>query len=173
MISDKMVKAINGQITKEFYSAYLYLSMEPILRTWPCRGLRTGCASQATGGDRARNDPLQLRCRAQRPCGAGWRSTPRRSSLLRRLRCSRNRWRTSKSLLHQLARSREPAVTEKDHATRAMLDWFVKEQVEEEASAQLMVDRLKRLKDAPAALEMLDRELAGRSFAMPSPLAGK
>jgi len=51
---------------------------------------------------------------------------------------------------------------EKDHAAGIMLQWFVTEQVEEEDSAQTIVDTLERIGDAGHGLIMLDRELGRR-----------
>jgi ferritin len=59
------------------------------------------------------------------------------------------------------------AIKEKDHAANAFLQWFVTEQVEEEASAQEIRDKLKLIGDNAAALFMIDQELAGR----PAPAA--
>ena len=54
------------------------------------------------------------------------------------------------------------AEAEKDHATNAFLQWFVTEQVEEEKSADEIVQKLKRISDAPGGLYMLDKELGQR-----------
>jgi len=54
---------------------------------------------------------------------------------------------------------------ENDSATEIMLQWFITEQIEEEASADEIVQKLKLMKDAPGALFMLDRELGQRGAA--------
>ena len=54
------------------------------------------------------------------------------------------------------------AIKEKDHATFEMLQWFVKEQVEEEANAALIVDKIKTVGDIPGHLLCLDHELSKR-----------
>ncbi len=59
------------------------------------------------------------------------------------------------------------ALKENDHATHAMLEWFVTEQVEEEANASTIVDQLKLVEGAPGGLFLLDREMAQRT--MPAP----
>lgn len=56
------------------------------------------------------------------------------------------------------------AVKENDHSTNTMLQWFVNEQVEEEATADELVQRLKLVQDSPGALYMLDADLSKRSF---------
>lgn len=50
----------------------------------------------------------------------------------------------------------------KDYATEAFLQWFVNEQVEEEAQLEPIVHRLKVVGDHAPALFMVDRELAAR-----------
>ena len=55
------------------------------------------------------------------------------------------------------------SLSEKDHAANTFLQWFVAEQVEEEATAQEIRDKLKLVDDNPAALFMMDRELRQRT----------
>ncbi|MDZ7618604.1 MAG: ferritin [Patescibacteria group bacterium] len=59
------------------------------------------------------------------------------------------------------------ALAEKDHAAANFLQWFVNEQVEEEATARAICDKLKLVGDYGPALLMMDAELAGR----PAPAA--
>ncbi|MEA3508811.1 MAG: ferritin [Synergistota bacterium] len=54
------------------------------------------------------------------------------------------------------------AVKEKDYAAQAFLQWFVNEQVEEEASVDEVVQKLKMVGDSKNGLFMIDRELAAR-----------
>jgi ferritin len=63
------------------------------------------------------------------------------------------------------------ALEEKDHATNAFLQWFINEQVEEEASANDIIRKLKLMKDAPGGLYLLDQELAARTLALPTDTA--
>jgi ferritin len=56
------------------------------------------------------------------------------------------------------------AEKEGDYAAKVLLDWFVKEQVEEEASASSIVQLLERIQDSGSGLIMLDRELGKREF---------
>jgi ferritin len=56
------------------------------------------------------------------------------------------------------------AIEEKDHATKGFLQWFVDEQVEEEANAQEIIDTLKLIKGEGNGLFMIDRELKQRVF---------
>jgi ferritin len=56
------------------------------------------------------------------------------------------------------------AVEEKDYATESMLRWFIDEQVEEEETAQSLIDALKMIKDNGFGLYTLDKELASRVY---------
>ena len=62
---------------------------------------------------------------------------------------------------------------ENDYATQSMLKWFIDEQVEEEETAQTIIDNLKMIKDNGYGLYMLDKELGARSYTQAAPLAGK
>ncbi len=59
------------------------------------------------------------------------------------------------------------ATDEQDYATQSFLQWFVNEQVEEEAAASKIVEDLRMIGDDKPALLVLDRELAGRQPAEP------
>ena len=56
----------------------------------------------------------------------------------------------------------------KDHATNSVLQWFVSEQVEEESSADEVVQSLTLNKNNPGGLFMIDKELAQRAFVPPT-----
>ena len=54
------------------------------------------------------------------------------------------------------------ARAESDHATDVFLEWFVSEQVEEEANARAVIDQLKMVEGNKNGIFLIDRELAGR-----------
>ena len=56
------------------------------------------------------------------------------------------------------------ALAENDHSTNTFLQWFVAEQVEEEAAADDLVHKLKRIGDNASGLFLLDQELQKREF---------
>ena len=60
------------------------------------------------------------------------------------------------------------AIEEKDHAANMFLQWFVNEQVEEEGSADAIVQKLKLMADAPGGLYMLDNQMGQRVFTPPA-----
>jgi len=56
------------------------------------------------------------------------------------------------------------SLQEKDHASNNLLQWYIAEQVEEEANAQLILGHLKRIGESKDGLFMLDKELSVRVF---------
>ncbi len=60
------------------------------------------------------------------------------------------------------------AIELKDHATNNFLQWFVAEQVEEEASADDLVQKLTLLGGTGPTLYMLDQQLATRVYTPPA-----
>ena len=55
-----------------------------------------------------------------------------------------------------------------DAATQNMLNWFVTEQVEEEESAQKLIDALTFIGDYGYGIYMFDKELAARTYTAPA-----
>ena len=64
------------------------------------------------------------------------------------------------------------SLKEKDHTTNGHMQWFLNEQIEEEANALGIYQQLKMANSAPQVLLMLDRELAQRVFVDPNAPAG-
>jgi len=62
----------------------------------------------------------------------------------------------------------DAAYSVKDFRTMQFLDWFVKEQGEEETNADNLVKKYALFGDDPKSLYMLDNELAGRVYSAPS-----
>ena len=60
------------------------------------------------------------------------------------------------------------AKSENDYATDVFLQWFVTEQVEEEDSANDVIQQIKMVGEAEGGLFMLDRELGQRTFTAPA-----
>lgn len=63
------------------------------------------------------------------------------------------------------------ALKEKDHASNNFLQWFVSEQVEEEASVDAVVQKLKLIGSDGGGLFLIDQELAQRVFTPPAAAA--
>ena len=63
------------------------------------------------------------------------------------------------------------ATQENDYATASMLKWFIDEQVEEEATAQGLIDNFKMIQGNGFGLYLIDKALKARTYSVPSPLA--
>ena len=173
MISEKMQGAINAQVNAELYSAYLYLSMSAWFEAENLPGMAAWMQAQA---QEETVHAMKL---------YGYVHEARGRATLAPIEGPPGEW-DSPLAVFEAAFAHEQKVTglidglvdlaiaEKDHATQIMLQWFVTEQVEEEASADQVVQQLKRIGDSPNALAMLDRELGQRPalFSIPATEGG-
>lgn len=161
-LNDRMLSELNSQINAELYSAYLYLSMCAWFEDQNLSGFATWMKAQATEevthamklfdycADRGGRVVLDAIEKPQVEWG----------SPLEVFEAVYAHERHVTSLINGLV---DTAIETGDHATRTMLDWFVSEQVEEEASADAVLQHLVMLEDAPAGLlYMLDREMGQR-----------
>ncbi|SDK13593.1 ferritin [Natronincola ferrireducens] len=60
------------------------------------------------------------------------------------------------------------AIQEKNYAAVSFLNWFIDEQVEEEAMMTTIINKIKRIGENSHAIYMLDNELAQRTFTPPA-----
>lgn len=161
MLSKKMQEGINAQINAELYSAYIYLSMAAYFEANDFPGMAAWMRAQANEEVAhamkffehvvERDGRVTLSAIDAPP--TDWDSP---------LAVFENAYKHEQhvtSLIHELV---ELSDQEKDYPSRTLLDWFVDEQVEEEASASAIVARLKMVGDSGAALLMLDKELGSR-----------
>ena len=168
MISEKMQNALNAQINAELYSAYLYLAMSACFEAENLPGMAAWMQAQA---QEEMVHAMKLYHYAHEARGrvtlapiegppAHW------DGPLAVFEAAFAHEQKVTGLIHGLV---DLAIAERDHATNIMLQWFVTEQVEEEASADQVVQQLKRIGDSPQGLAMLDRELGLRPapFAIP------
>jgi ferritin len=164
MLSEKMQVALNAQINAELQSAYLYLSMAAYFHAQNFPGFANWMhvqdyeerihAMKIYDFIVARNGRVSLR--ALDSPQVEW------ASPLSAFEDSYKHEQHVTSLIHGLV---EMARSENDHATISFLQWFVDEQVEEEASVDAVVQDLKRAGESAQILFLLDRELAGRTAA--------
>ena len=161
MISKKMQEAINEQINAELYSAYLYLSMSAYCAENTYKGFAHWLDVQAKEEySHAMKFYSYLLDR-----GA--------SVELKSIDAPKGKFNSMVELFEQvLAHEKhvtalinklyELALKEKDFATQIMLQWFIEEQVEEEANASEILEKLKMLGDRPGAVLYLDKSMAKR-----------
>ena len=160
-ISKKMQEALNKQINAELYSAYLYLSVVAYFESMSLSGFAHWMKEQAKEEIEhamkifnyvfERGGEVKL-TEIDKP-KANWDSP---------LAAFENAYKHEQhvtALIHKLL---DKARAEKDHATDVFLHWFVEEQVEEEASAQEIVEKLKMIGSMKPALIVLDKKLGKR-----------
>jgi ferritin len=166
MMTKKMEQAINQQINAELYSSYLYLAMAAWFTTQNLKGFVNWLKCQALeelyhavklyGFLETRSARPHLEAVAQP--ALEWGSAEEAFAEV----CQHEQ--KVSALINNLVNI---ALEEKDHASNAFLQWFVNEQVEEEASAQEILEKLKLAAGQGAAVLMIDQELGGRVFTVP------
>ncbi len=167
MINNKMADAINAQINAEWYSSYLYISMAAYFDSTGLKGFSNWMRVQAQEEDfHAKKFFDYLLSRQGQVVLTSIDAPPIEwSSPLAAFEAVYEHEQKVTALIHALVGL---AHEEKDFASVAMLQWFVTEQVEEEANADDLVQKLKRIGDNSGGLFMLDRELATRVFTAPA-----
>ena len=167
MLSEKMEAALNKQINAEMYSSYLYLSMSAYFESIDL----TGCAAWMKG--QAQEEMFHAMKLYDFVNERGGRV------ILTAIEQPKSEWDSAldvfeNTLSHeQLVTSLinglvDLALEERDHATNIFLQWFVSEQVEEEATAGGILNKLKLIGNDPAGLFALDQELGQRVFTPPA-----
>ncbi len=167
MLSPKMETALNGQINAEYYSSYLYLSMAAYFDSISLQGFANWMRIQNQEEmfhtlkffDFVAERGSRVTLTAIEAPETQW------DSPLAAFEATLAHEQHVTGLVNKLV---DLAVEESDHATNNFLQWFVGEQVEEEATADGLVQQLRLMKDAPGGLFMMDRELAGRVFTPPA-----
>ena len=161
MLSKKLQDAMNEQIKNELYSAYLYLSMSAYCEEANLPGFAHWMRLQAQeeeahamkfyGFIYERGGRVVLQAIDQPPVEFQSPRAVFEQTLEHEQKVT--------AMIHDLYAL---AVQEKDYASQIFLQWFVTEQVEEEASATQILETLKMIGDKGHALIMLDRQLGSR-----------
>jgi ferritin len=171
MLSDLLIKALNGQLNVEFYSAYLYLSMSAYADRAGYRGVANWLFVQAQE-ERAHAVHLYRHILER---GA--------SPSLTEVKAPPAFWPGIKELFENVLSHEQGvsewinsiaslAVQEKDHATYNFILWYVNEQIEEEKNAGDILAKLNLMGNNTALLFHLDSELATRTYTDPFAGAG-
>lgn len=166
MIHEEMEKAINEQINAELYSAYLYLSMSAYFESISLKGfahwMRIQTMEEQTHAKRFYDYLIDRGGRV----------------VLSEIKAPPVQWDSPLSVFEHVL-EHEQYVTSlinnlvdlsiklKDHATNSFLKWFVDEQVEEESSADEIIQSLRLNENNPGGLFLIDKDLAQRTFIPP------
>lgn len=167
MISEKMTQALNDQLNREMYSAYLYMSMSNHCNEIGLKGFANWFMVQYHEEMfHAMKIYEYIQRQGARVALAAVEAPPAEfASPLDMF---------TQTLAHEQFITRsindlmEIAIADKDHATQIFLEWYVTEQVEEEENDNDIIAQLKLIGDNPQGLMMLDRELAGRAATVPT-----
>ncbi|PTL37552.1 ferritin [Alkalicoccus saliphilus] len=166
MLSKKLTEALNEQMNYEFYSAHVYLATAAYCSAESLDGFANFFLVQSVEerfhamkfynfindmGDRAEISGMD------HPSNTF-------NSVLETFEKSLEHEKEVTRRIYHLA---DLAMDEREHATMTFLNWFIEEQVEEEASFDTLIQRLKRIGEDKNAFEMLDSELAKRTFTPP------
>ena len=165
-ISKKMEEAINAQINAELYSAYLYLAMSyqadylkfPGVANWLNIQYQEELAHAIGFMTYLQNRGGCVQLRAIDAPPKSWADV----AAMFQMTCEHEASVTA--LINKLAAL---AVEEKDFAASQFLNWYVREQVEEESTADKILTELKRAMKSSEAMLILDRELGTRTFVAP------
>ncbi len=162
MLSEKMQQAINDQINAEMFSSYIYLAMVAYFEDQNFSGFATWMRMQSNEETIhamklydyiiERQGTVVLQAIDAPP--ATWESP------LAAFEAAFEHEQYISGRINDLVTL---ARAENDHATDSFLQWFVDEQVEEEASVDAVVQDMRRVADFPPGLLMMDRELGQRT----------
>jgi ferritin len=161
MLNEKIQGAFNRQINAELFSSYLYLSMSAWLETQGLRGMAHWMRMQVQEEDLHAKKFIdfinerdgQVLLTAIEGPQTEW-SSP--------LQVFEDAYEHETKITGMISNLVDLALGERDHAANSVLQWFVNEQVEEEASTQEIRDKLRLAGDSGAVLYMIDQELAQR-----------
>jgi len=161
MINEKMQGAINRQINREFYSAYLYLSMASYFEWVNLKGFAHWMRFQSKEEiEHAMKLYDYLVKRRGRVFLSEIESPP--SEWKSPLAAFEQTYKHEKNVTEMINRLVKLAKKESDPATEVFLQWFISEQAEEEKSSNEILQRLKLTGDAHDELFILDQELSKR-----------
>jgi len=161
MISKKMAKAINAQINREFYSAFLYLAMAEDAMAKGFKGA-AGWFNVQFGEEQGhamkfakylQEQGVKVELDALAGPKTEWKDL---------LEMFKDALAHEKKVTAWISEINDLAVTEKDYATQNVLQWFINEQVEEEANANDVIWMLDMSAGSKGALFMADKTLGKR-----------
>ena len=167
MLDKKVVELLNQQINKEFYSAYLYLDFSSFYKDKGLDGFANWYQVQAQEErDHAMLFYQYLHNNNVRPVleAVDKPSVPM-ENLKDPLEAGLRHEEYVTGLIHNIYAAAQEV---RDFRTTQFLDWFVKEQGEEETNAHDLITKMELFGSDPRGLYMVDSELAARTYAAPT-----
>ena len=167
MLNEKVTALLNTQVNKEFYSAYLYLDFSNYYESKGLSGFANWYKVQA----QEERDHAMLFYQYLHNNGAKValeaidKPDVKLEGLMDALKAGLEHEEYVTSLIHTLYAAAHDV---NDFRTTQFLDWFIKEQGEEEKNAQALITKMEIFGTDPKSLYMLDAELKARVYAPPS-----
>lgn len=163
MISDKIRDIINSQINKEFYSAYLYLAMSAYFSDVGLYGFSHWTEVQA----REEIDHGMILFEYVLNRKSKIELKPLEAPILEMngpIEVFEQIYQQEKSITSSLDCLLNLSDKECDLATRNFIDWYLKEQIDEENAILRIISKLKTFGTEKSALYLIDRELGLREY---------
>lgn len=163
MLNKKVLNAINEQINAEIWSGYMYLAMSSYFAAEGLNGfanwMRVQWQEELSHALKFFDYLIE---RGEQPILKPITEVPEKwDSPMHAMQETLKHEQHVTALINNLM---DIAIAEKDHATKSMLNWYVDEQVEEEANAQEIIDSLSLISQSGNGIYMLDKELKTRAF---------
>lgn len=165
MISSSMAALISAQINREFYSAYFYLGLSARAEATNLKG--AAAWFMAKHDEEMSHAMKMYRYLIDQDATVELAEVPAPEEVgddvLALFEHTLEHERAVTRWIHDMV---DHALSEKDHATNIFLQWFVTEQIEEEATVGDIVGRLKLFGDQGHGLLLIDNELAASAARM-------
>ena len=167
MLNKEVSRLLNQQINKELYSAYLYLDFSIFYEAQGLDGFANWYMIQAQEErDHAMLFLQYLQNNGEKvTLDAVAKPDKAMETLMDPLKYGLEHEQYVTSLINDIYAA---AYAEKDFRTMQFLDWFVKEQLEEEKNADDMIKKMELFGSDPKGLYSLDAEYATRIYTAPS-----
>lgn len=167
MLSEKLLKAINDQVNFEFYSSYTYLAMAAFAESLDLSGFANFFKVQAE--EELFHAMKFYDYIFQKDGMVKLEQIPEPSNDYKDIvDVFQKGYEHEQLVTSRIYKIADIASDEREHATMSLLNWFIDEQVEEENTFNSLLKKVKRCQNNPAALYMLDDELAARVFTPPA-----
>ena len=167
MAESKVEKLLNEQVTKEFYSAYLYLDFANYYNEKGLKGYQNWFEIQAK--EELDHALLFIQYMQKNDMkvtlGAIDKPDKKFKDFIEPLKASLEHEKYVTDLIHKIYAEAQKA---NDFRCTQFLDWFVKEQGEEEDNARTNIQRAELFGNDPKTLYQLDQEMQARVYAAPS-----
>ncbi len=164
MIKENILKSLNKQFNAELFASYQYLAMSAYFESQNLNGfanwMKVQSQEEYSHGMKFYSYILQVNGKVEflkiDPPKGGWKSVQD---------VFEDTFNHEQAVTKSIYELVDLAIAEKDHATNNYLQWFISEQVEEEATALKILDKIKLIGDSKNGLFLLDHEMRQRTAA--------